>query len=425
MSRTARGTLTSPLARLRSWDLWATPRAMLAFVLAIDAVMFLVALCLIINTAPVASDVVRLGLLLGLWVVFEELSNRIARLRVRLATYGHVDMTSVWTFAGALVLPPSLTVLLCVVVLGYAWLRHERHSGMRAYRQVFGAAVVIGSCLTAHLVLNLVGPGLDFSGQALRTIAAIVAAMLAYAAVNFLVLFCAIYLAVRPVKLAELLENRQDVTLEFATLCLGGLTALALAYQPLMAVLVVPPLFVLQRSVLTKQLEIAATTDSKTGLLNAATWQHMAQRELARAHREREAAALLIIDMDNFKLVNDTYGHIAGDAVLRAVAECLARELRQYDAIGRFGGEEFVAMLSGVDELTAVGICERIRQQVQLLEVSAPVEDQLPLRGLSASIGISCFPEHGTELEDLLHAADSALYAAKRAGRNRVVVCPL
>ena len=412
------------MARLRSWDLWDTPRAMLAFVLATDALMFLVALCLVINSAPVASDVVELGILLGLWVVFEELSNRIARLRVRLAAYGHVDMTSVWTFASALVLPPSLTVLLCVVVLGYAWIRHERHSGMRAYRQVFGAAVVIASCLTAYLVLNLVSTGMDGSGHAFRTITAIVAAMLSYAAVNFVVLFCAIYLAVRPVKLAELLENRQDVTLEFATLCLGGLTALALEYQPLMTVLVVPPLFVLQRSVLTKQLEIAATTDSKTGLLNAATWQHMAQRELARAQREHETAALLIIDMDNFKLVNDTYGHIAGDAVLRAVADCLARELRQYDAIGRFGGEEFVAMLSGVDELAAVGISERIRQQVQLLEVTAPIDDQPPLSGLSASIGISCFPTHGTELEDLLHAADSALYAAKRAGRNRVVVCP-
>src|ERR1700712_5183364 len=104
MSRRARGTPLSPLARCRSWDLWATPRAMVAFVLATDAVMFLVAFCLIINTNPVETDWARLGILLVLWVVFEEISSRIARLRVRLAAYGHVDMTSVWTFAGALVL---------------------------------------------------------------------------------------------------------------------------------------------------------------------------------------------------------------------------------------------------------------------------------------------------------------------------------
>lgn len=425
MSRTARGTPLSPLARFRAWNLWATPRAMLAFVLAVDALMFLVAICLIINTDPTRSDLVRLGILLGLWVFFEEISTQIARLRVRLAAYGHVDMTSVWTFGAALVLPPALTVLLCVVVLGYAWLRHQRRSGLRAYRQVFGAAVVVAACLSARLVLDLFPSGVSTSGRPFWVVLAVGVTMLVYAAVNFFVLFVAIYLAVRPVKLSELLENGQDVALEFATLCLGGLTALALVNQPLLSMLVVPPLFVLQRSVLTKQLEIAATTDSKTGLLNAATWQHTAQRELARAQREHESAALLIIDMDNFKLVNDTYGHIAGDAALRAVADCLARELRQYDAIGRFGGEEFVAMLSGVDELAAVGISERIRQQVQLLEVATLTEGQPPLIGLSASIGISCFPEHGQELEDLLHSADSALYAAKRAGRNRVMVCPL
>jgi diguanylate cyclase (GGDEF)-like protein len=260
------------------------------------------------------------------------------------------------------------------------------------------------------------------AANAAVAITAVLVAMLSYAAVNFGVLFVAIYLAVRPEKLRQLLENWQDVTLEFATLCLGGLTALALVNQPLLSALVVPPLFVLQRSVLTKQLEIAATTDAKTGLLNAATWQHMAHRELARASREHEPAALLIIDMDNFNLVNDNPGHIAGDAVLKAVGNCLAEELRQYDAIGRFGGEEFVALLSGVDELLAVGISERIRQRIETLEVATGIGDQPPLIGLSASIGISCYQEHGEELEELLHAADSALYAAKRAGRNRVVV---
>ena len=398
---------------------------MLAFVLATDAVMFIVVFWLIINTHPSRSDFSRLALLLGLWVLFEEISNRIAQLRVRLAAYGHVDMTSVWTFAATLVLPAGLTVLLCVIVLGYAWLRHERRSGMRAYRQVFGAAVVVAACLAARLALTGFTARVELSGQALWAIAAVGVAMLAYAAVNFGVLFAAIYLAVRPERLRQLLENWQDVSLEFATLCLGGLTALALVHEPLLSVLVVPPLFVLQRSVLTKQLEIAATTDAKTGLLNAATWQQMALRELASAGREHESAALLIVDMDNFKLVNDNHGHIAGDAALRAVADCLADELRQYDALGRFGGEEFVAMLSGVDELAAIGISERIRERIEVLEVPARIDGEPPLVGLSASIGISCFPEHGAELQELLHSADSALYAAKRAGRNRVVVCSL
>jgi diguanylate cyclase (GGDEF)-like protein len=397
---------------------------MLAVVLATDSVIFIVAFGLIINTHPHRADFARLALLLGLWVVFEEISNRIAQLRVRLAAYGHVDMTSVWTFAAALVLPIALTVLLCLVVLGYAWLRHERRSGMRAYRQVFGAAVVIAACLAARATLDTITAPASLATHPAAAILGVGLAMLAYAAVNFGVLFVAIYLAVRPERIRELLENWQDVSLEFATLCLGGLTALALLNEPVLSLLVVPPLLVLQRSVLTKQLELAATTDAKTGLLNAATWQHVAHRELARAGRERESAALLIVDMDNFKLVNDNHGHIAGDAVLKAVADCLADELRQYDALGRFGGEEFVAMLSGVDESAAVKISERIRERILALQVAARGEDEPPLSGLSASIGVSCYPGHGEDVEELLHAADSALYAAKRAGRNRVMVCP-
>ncbi len=425
MSRTARGGAISPLAKVRGWDLWRTPRSMLAFVLTVDILTLFVSSWVLINTRAGTADLARLAFLLVLWVVFEEASNRIARMRVRLATYGYVDMTSVWTFGAALILPPGIAILLCLVVLVHAWVRHGRSSGMRAYRQVFVGAVVITSCLTSRLVLDLFPDGVSGAGQPVKVLLALAVAMLVYDAVNFFVLYAAIYLAVRPVKLSELMQPRQDVALEFATLCLGGLTALALVDQPLLAVLVVPPLFVLERSVLTKQLEVAATTDAKTGLLNAATWQSMAQHELARARREDQSAAVLIVDMDNFKLINDTYGHIAGDTVLRAVADCLVRELRQYDAIGRFGGEEFVAVLSGVDELAVVAISERVRQQIQLLEVALQMGEEAPVTGLSASIGISCFPEHGTELEDLLHAADSALYAAKRAGRNRVVVCPL
>lgn len=421
MSRTARGAKLSPAARIGSWDLWSTPRAMQAFVLSVDVLVLTTMVTLVATTQPRWFDYSRLALLLGLCVVFEEISTRVSRLRVRLAGYGHVDMTSVWTFAGAVVLPPAEAALLCVAVLGYSWARRDRDIGMRAYRQVFGAAVVIGSCFAARAALMLWNAHGGVLSPALIMLASVATAMLAYAVVNTGVLFAAIYLAVRPQRLRELSDNWQDLSLEAATLCLGGLTAAALLSEPLLTILVVPPMFVLQRSVLTKQLEIAATTDGKTGLLNAATWQHLAQRELARAEREHQSAAVLIIDMDNFKRVNDTYGHIAGDAVLRAVAGCLAEEMRRYDAIGRFGGEEFVAVLSDVDQAAAVAISERIRERIGALEV--PRHDgEPPITELSGSIGIACYPAHGSTVEDLLHAADSAMYAAKHCGRNRVEV---
>jgi len=393
---------------------------MRAYVLVLEALVVLLALLLPAVSRFTVIDLARAGLIAGFAIGFEELGIRTARLRTRLAEYSHVDMNSVWTFAAAAVLPASLIAPLCLMVVGNTWLRHGRSGGYRIYRQFFAGTVALASCYLAHAVL-LVSPG-PLGPLPANTTAVLVlcAALVVYMLTNAGLLHTAIYLAVRPANLRSLFGSSADIALEFATLCLGGLTALALLREPLLAVLVIPPMFVLQRSVLTKQLEIAATTDAKTGLLNAATWHHVASVELARAGRETYGAALLIIDMDNFKQINDTHGHLTGDDVLKAVAECLAEEMRGYDSIGRFGGEEFVAVLSEVDEISAVTISERIRLRIGSLRVPSRNEDAPVLTDLSCSIGLACYPTHGTDTESLLHAADAALYAAKRGGRNRV-----
>jgi diguanylate cyclase (GGDEF)-like protein len=389
------------------------------YVLILEAVIVPLALLLLIFDSFAPADLGRAGLIAALAMGFEDLAIRTARLRTRLSTYSYVDMNSVWTFAGAVVLPAGLLGPLCLVVIGNTWLRHGRSGGYRIYRQFIAGVVALASCYAAHLVL-LVEPdrfaplSTDVAGVLMLCLALIV-----YNATNAGLLHTAIYLAVRPTVLRSLFGSWADISLEFATLCLGGMTGLALLREPLLAILVIPPMFVLQRSVLTKQLEIAATTDAKTGLLNAATWHHVASVELARAARESYGAALLIIDMDNFKLINDTHGHLTGDDVLKAVANCLAEEMRGYDSIGRFGGEEFVAVLSEVDEVSALMISERIRLRIHNLQVSSRA-DGSTLTGLSCSVGLACYPTNGTDTETLLHAADAALYAAKRAGRNRV-----
>ncbi len=136
---------------------------------------------------------------------------------------------------------------------------------------------------------------------------------------------------------------------------------------------------------------------------------------------------MLIIDLDHFKRVNDTWGHVAGDAVLRGIGDCLRDELRTYDTIGRFGGEEFVAILPAVDEPQAAVIAERLRQRIADLTIAQfaasandPAAAAASEHTLSTSIGIACYPDHGSELEQLLLGADGALYRAKDGGRNRV-----
>jgi diguanylate cyclase (GGDEF)-like protein len=414
------GERDSLTARIRSWELWSTPRAMLAYVLAVEALVVPVALLALVLDSFAGRDLVRAGVIAVLAVGFEEFSLRIARLRTRLATYSHVDMNSVWTFAAAMVLPAALLGPLCLAVVGNTWLRHGRAGGYRMYRQFFAGAVALASCYAARLVLFALTDRLSWLPVHGSLVLALLVALPVYMLVNATLLHIAIYIAVRPERVREIFGSWADISLEFATLCLGGLTALAILREPVLAVLVVPPMFVLQRSVLTKQLEIAATTDAKTGLLNAATWHHVAGLELARAARESYEAAVLIVDMDNFKTINDTHGHLTGDDVLRAVADCLAEEMRGYDAIGRFGGEEFVAILSEVDEDSALMICERIRERIAALSVPSRMDEQFMLTAMSCSIGVARFPAHGGDVETLLHAADAALYTAKRGGRNRV-----
>ncbi len=165
--------------------------------------------------------------------------------------------------------------------------------------------------------------------------------------------------------------------------------------------------------------------DSKTGLLNVSTWETEAEAELSRAVRTRNPLALALVDIDHFKLVNDTYGHLVGDRVLKAIAEALTGQSRDYDRAGRFGGEEFVLLLAQTSEKDACKIAERLRGYVA--DLAIPIDDRpdAPTLRVTISVGVTAMARGETcELTDLLAAADSAMYAAKQAGRNRVAFAP-
>jgi diguanylate cyclase (GGDEF)-like protein len=206
---------------------------------------------------------------------------------------------------------------------------------------------------------------------------------------------------------------------------LGVATAALVLRMPPLALLVLPAVFLLQHRALLKQLVEAATIDMKTDLLNAAAWRQLAERELERATRQHTATAVLVIDMDHFKRLNDTYGHLAGDEALRAIGAALGDVLRGYDAVGRFGGEEFVALLPGVDATAAVGVAERVRERIESVRV--PIEQRtggVGSIGVTASIGVAA-GRGNVDLDEVLRAADDALYAAKAAGRNVVRSAPV
>ena len=160
-----------------------------------------------------------------------------------------------------------------------------------------------------------------------------------------------------------------------------------------------------------------ATKDSLCKIWNRSSILDILQRELARAQREKTPVGVVLLDLDHFKVINDTYGHIAGDAVLREAARRMHTSIRQYDALGRYGGEEFLILFPGCDETAAAHQAERLRQS--LCEEPLLLTDTAIT--LTASFGATAAnPGRHSSAESLIRRADEALYQAKKLGRNRV-----
>lgn len=160
-----------------------------------------------------------------------------------------------------------------------------------------------------------------------------------------------------------------------------------------------------------------AIRDPMTGLLNRGYFDTLFDHEIERAKRYAERFAVLVVDADHFKKINDNHGHAAGDAVLKVMAKTLAENLRESDVLVRFGGEEFVILLHDTDAAGALAKAEHLRETVARLVVGAP---QHAIQ-FTLSAGIAVYPDDGTVAHVLLSRADQRLLQAKNAGRNRVV----
>ncbi len=163
-----------------------------------------------------------------------------------------------------------------------------------------------------------------------------------------------------------------------------------------------------------------AVTDKLTGLRNRRYFDQRLNEEIHHAGRQQTPLSLLMLDIDDFKLVNDTHGHVVGDRVLQNLGRILTGQLWQVDVASRYGGEEFAVILPQTDTAAAEKVAERIRARVAELRVPLPEKGEI---GVTISIGVAAFPLCGDSAEGLTEHADEALYEAKRAGKNCVRVC--
>ena len=411
------------VASPRSWQIRHVRRSALLAILAIELITALSVSVEVCTFEFRAEFVVRWFLLAGLSILYTVAAARIERMRRYLSSSVHVSMTSVWSFAAVLSLPALYAAALVGLLFALSSWERRRQGRLVPHRILYSASTAVLSALAAAAARTAVHSHLPHWGTGAASSIATVVAMALYFSINTGLVLTTIYLAAGPMPLRQLLPEREEFSLEIGTLVLGILTAETIVVQPWLTPSVLVLMVLLQRSSLVTQLEVAAATDAKTGLLNASAWQELAQRELVRSQHESAPCAVLLLDLDHFKRVNDTLGHLAGDLALRAIGDALKRELRGHDAVARFGGEEFVVFLNGLAPDDAVLVAERTLTRIRGLLIDGPTTGG-PTIHLTASIGLASYPQHGSDLTELLESADAGLYVAKRAGRDQVGLPP-
>ncbi|UKD51595.1 GGDEF domain-containing protein [Amycolatopsis sp. FU40] len=406
-----------------SWDLWTKPRRMVAFLLAWDAIaVALLTFGVVASPSPDLVDWGRFAILAGCATVHIQLTRRQEERRRNRVTAVHIDLTGIWVFPAALLLPIPLTLLLIALLRVQRWFNSRRPPHKFVFTSFTHA---VSALLAHHLYQTFASAELARLSPAnsLQVFGILMLVGFSYAALQAIVIGGLLALGgTSAPTLRNVLGTKDDNLLELSTISLGTIATILLVNIPPAIVILVLITVLGNRLAEINQLQSEARTDPKTGIFNVRGWSESAERALARAARGGETLALLMIDLDHFKWINDTYGHPAGDDVLRTVAQTLDEITRPKDIIGRFGGEEFLILLPDVDSTAAKVTAERIRTAIadQRIVTTDKRGGSALITGRTASIGVALLGVNGTTLEQLLQAADAAVYTAKEGGRNQV-----
>jgi diguanylate cyclase (GGDEF)-like protein len=411
---------------IRRWKLWQLPVPARWYICAVSVAGLTVLTASAVTTRWRPSDLALFAALLVSGGLSIEATRRVQGPSGTLTW----DMMPVWYQTIAVVLSPFYAILApCLLIALKQW----RVMRSPVHRRVLSAAGVgmpygLVSLVFHAFPLSAVGPASGGASHALAWAAAATGCGLAAMIMNDSLIIPAILLADPKARLRTLLWGREAIPVNLIQLSLGSLIALAVGVSPFLMILAIPSVLLQRRYLMHAQLLAAASTDPKTGLLNSAAWERQAEAELSRARRGGTPIAIALADIDHFKLVNDTWDHLAGDRVLCAVADALTGTLRDYDLCGRFGGEEFAIALPGTTLADAAAIAERIRENVAALAVPARDNPHAPKISVTISIGVTALTadsaDPAQDLTTLMAAADHALYRAKEAGRNQINVAP-
>jgi diguanylate cyclase (GGDEF)-like protein len=407
-----------PVWKVRDWPIWTLPGWLRAF---IAAVVLADAAVLGLAATSVTFRPSHLGLFVGLLACSAatvELTRRVGE------NAGMVkDVYATWELPAALLLPLVYVPLLPIIRMALTQWRIKRAP---TYRRVFSAAVVglsyVAAALTFHGLIRLY-PGAEAhpASHALAWMLVAAAGAAVQWTSNQILIWTAIKGSNPGVRVRDEQFAREPMFNDVTELCVAVIVAFCVASSMIALLFAFPFITLLQRSVRHARLVEDSRIDAKTGLLNAATWERQATTELTRAVRTKSPLAIAMLDIDRFKVINDTYGHLVGDQVLKEIARMLTSQLRDYDVAGRFGGEEFSLLLPQIRSVDAIRLAERIRSKIAAMSIIAPGTAGGERVQVTVSIGVAALDPGTTRTyAQLMSAADAALYRAKGSGRDQV-----
>ncbi|MBA2567867.1 MAG: diguanylate cyclase [Actinobacteria bacterium] len=354
-----------------------------------------------------------------LWATFLLLATATALAQVLLVKTPRnqsYHATNVFLVPAVLLLPPELVALVAIVQHIPAWLKNRTAWYIESFNISNYILATLAAWGSARLVLR--GDELVANGE-LRFALAGCAASLVLVGLNHALLAPMLMLARGHSIKDSGLFSFHSLSTELVLAALGVVLATFWNLNPWLIPFAIAPVLLIHRSLSVPQLKAEARVDPKTGLFNARHFGVALAEEIARASRFDRPFALLMADLDLLRDINNSYGHLAGDAVLKGIAETFRLELRHYDVPARFGGEEFSILLPETDTEEALEIAERIRAAVAARAIDVETSSQ-PIR-VTISLGVATFPRDGGDANELIHQADLAVYRAKLQGRNRVL----
>jgi diguanylate cyclase (GGDEF)-like protein len=316
-------------------------------------------------------------------------------------------------FVGVLTLPAPLLVLLVIVMHIPEWLKHR----YAWYIQTFNIANYVIDAFVARATIVLVAGSLDAAPETQLAVAAL-AGCATFALANHALLAVMLRLARGLSFRKSGLFRHETLATDVILAALAPAIVVLWASSPVLVPFAFAPLLLVHRSFTIPVLREAARHDPKTGLYNARHFSGRLEDELERARSLGTELSLIVADLDLLRDINNTHGHLAGDAVICGIADVFRRNVRENDVAARFGGEEFAILLPATSKRAAVALAERLRAAVEAEEFEVPSLRKTVRATLS--LGVASTGADGQEANGLVHAADAAVYRAKAHGRNRV-----